>query len=60
MISSELASLSQREVTSPCNSDAKLSSVPLGESDLSLPSTVDPREAPTLTTFLHFGTQPLQ
>ena len=63
MISSDLGSFLQLEVTSPLISDAKSSSVPLGESNLSLASTVGPRDAPTLATFagiLHLVTQPQQ
>ena len=52
MISIRLASLSQRDVTSLFISDVKSSSVPLGESDLSLASTVSPRETSTLATFV--------
>ena len=51
MISSELSSLLQREVTSQFISDAESCSVSLKKEDLSLPSTVDPREAPASATF---------
>ena len=51
MISSELASLSQREVTSQYISDGESCSVSLKEKDLLLPSTVDPLETPASATF---------